>query len=67
MPHIYVTPTIDPVLVMKRGVISVPGDKGMLYKCNGTIENNMIQNNSANDKGGGLADCNSIIKNNTIF
>jgi len=36
MPHIYVTPTIEPVLVMKRGIISVPGDKEMLYKCNGT-------------------------------
>jgi len=36
MPHIYVTPSIEPVLVEKRGIISVPGDKEMLYKCNGT-------------------------------
>ncbi len=36
MPHIYVTPTIEPVLVEKRGIISVPGDKEMLYNCNGT-------------------------------
>jgi len=36
MPHIYVTPTLEPVLVMKRGIISVPGDKDMLYQCNGT-------------------------------
>lgn len=35
MPHIYVTPTIEPVLVEKRGIISVPGDKQYLLRCNG--------------------------------
>ena len=36
MPHIYVAPTIEPVLVEKRGIISVPGDKQYLLRCSGT-------------------------------
>jgi len=36
MPHIYVAPSIAPLLTEKRGIISVPGDKGYLYRCNGT-------------------------------
>lgn len=36
MPHIYVAPSLDPVLVEKRGIISVPGNKEYLLRCNGT-------------------------------
>ena len=36
MPHIYIAPTIQPVLVERRGIISVPGEKQYLLRCNGT-------------------------------
>jgi hypothetical protein len=41
------------------------GYGGGLYRCHGTIQNNVITSNSARD-GGGLCECDGTIQNNTI-